>query len=147
MEIPIIAVSVTTNQRLPQKCDEQREGDSCKTCKRLTIKCLGWGAKRPDWMRVSAAYGVGLAAYRSLMPISRRRKTSTRTKPASRRSSLVRVSSAVNQDTTHCQSPRRGNESGRTLADKPRLPPTTQGATAHPRSALPGQLLMTRIDH
>ncbi|KAG2017763.1 hypothetical protein CC2G_007246 [Coprinopsis cinerea AmutBmut pab1-1] len=34
-----------------KKCDEQREGDSCKTCRRLTIKCLGWGAKRPDWMR------------------------------------------------------------------------------------------------
>ncbi|KAJ3487785.1 hypothetical protein NLJ89_g11681 [Agrocybe chaxingu] len=34
-----------------KKCDEQREGDSCKTCKRLTIKCLGWGPKRPDWMR------------------------------------------------------------------------------------------------
>ncbi|KAF8907283.1 fungal-specific transcription factor domain-containing protein [Gymnopilus junonius] len=34
-----------------KKCDEQREGDSCKTCKRLMIKCLGWGAKRPDWMR------------------------------------------------------------------------------------------------
>jgi hypothetical protein len=38
-----------------QKCDEQREGDSCKTCKRLTIKCLGWGPKRPDWMRVGVA--------------------------------------------------------------------------------------------
>ncbi|KAF9485136.1 hypothetical protein BDN70DRAFT_848342 [Pholiota conissans] len=34
-----------------KKCDEQREGDSCRTCKRLTIKCLGWGPKRPDWMR------------------------------------------------------------------------------------------------
>ncbi|KIJ66899.1 hypothetical protein HYDPIDRAFT_108852 [Hydnomerulius pinastri MD-312] len=34
-----------------KKCDEQREGDSCHTCKRLKIKCLGWGSKRPDWMR------------------------------------------------------------------------------------------------
>ncbi|KIY69100.1 hypothetical protein CYLTODRAFT_421025 [Cylindrobasidium torrendii FP15055 ss-10] len=34
-----------------KKCDEQREGDTCLTCKRLTIECLGWGAKRPDWMR------------------------------------------------------------------------------------------------
>ncbi|KAG6910838.1 hypothetical protein DXG01_007153 [Tephrocybe rancida] len=33
------------------KCDEQREGDSCKTCLRLTIKCLGWGPRRPEWMR------------------------------------------------------------------------------------------------
>ncbi|KAI6155245.1 fungal-specific transcription factor domain-containing protein [Pisolithus tinctorius] len=34
-----------------KKCDEQREGDSCHTCNRLKIKCLGWGSKRPDWMR------------------------------------------------------------------------------------------------
>ncbi|KAF5382023.1 hypothetical protein D9615_004431 [Tricholomella constricta] len=34
-----------------KKCDEQREGDSCKTCRRLTINCLGWGPKRPEWMR------------------------------------------------------------------------------------------------
>ncbi|KAL1940291.1 hypothetical protein VTO73DRAFT_9243 [Trametes versicolor] len=33
-----------------KKCDEEREGDSCKTCVRLRIKCLGWGPKRPDWM-------------------------------------------------------------------------------------------------
>lgn len=40
----------------PQKCDEHREDNSCKTCKRLAITCLGWGAKRPDWMRVSSSY-------------------------------------------------------------------------------------------
>ncbi|KAG9315232.1 hypothetical protein JVU11DRAFT_4366 [Chiua virens] len=34
-----------------KKCDEQREGDSCHTCRRLQIECLGWGARRPDWMR------------------------------------------------------------------------------------------------
>ncbi|RDB26190.1 ustiloxin B cluster transcription factor ustR [Hypsizygus marmoreus] len=34
-----------------KKCDEQREGDSCRTCLRLTINCLGWGPKRPEWMR------------------------------------------------------------------------------------------------
>lgn len=37
---------------IQKKCDEQREGDSCHTCNRLKIKCLGWGPKRPDWMRV-----------------------------------------------------------------------------------------------
>lgn len=37
-----------------KKCDEQREGDSCHTCRRLQIECLGWGARRPDWMRVRA---------------------------------------------------------------------------------------------
>ncbi|KAI0326960.1 hypothetical protein GY45DRAFT_1309636 [Cubamyces sp. BRFM 1775] len=34
-----------------KKCDEEREGNSCKTCLRLHIDCLGWGPKRPDWMR------------------------------------------------------------------------------------------------
>ncbi|KAK0450208.1 fungal-specific transcription factor domain-containing protein [Armillaria borealis] len=34
-----------------KKCDEQREGDSCRTCVRLTIECLGWGPRRPEWMR------------------------------------------------------------------------------------------------
>ncbi|KAJ7679032.1 fungal-specific transcription factor domain-containing protein [Mycena polygramma] len=34
-----------------KKCDENREGDSCHTCIRLTIQCLGWGPKRPEWMR------------------------------------------------------------------------------------------------
>ncbi|KAH8831449.1 fungal-specific transcription factor domain-containing protein [Flagelloscypha sp. PMI_526] len=36
-----------------KKCDEQRdsEHDACRTCKRLSIECLGWGSKRPDWMR------------------------------------------------------------------------------------------------
>ncbi|RPD68308.1 hypothetical protein L226DRAFT_348146 [Lentinus tigrinus ALCF2SS1-7] len=36
-----------------KKCDEEREGDSCKTCLRLRIMCLGWGPKRPA--RPSAA--------------------------------------------------------------------------------------------
>jgi hypothetical protein len=34
-----------------KKCDEQRQGNSCHTCIRLKIDCLGWGSKRPDWMR------------------------------------------------------------------------------------------------
>nr|GAT54590.1 predicted protein [Mycena chlorophos] len=38
-----------------KKCDENREGDSCHTCIRLTIDCLGWGPKRPEWMRDKAA--------------------------------------------------------------------------------------------
>ncbi|KAG6813965.1 hypothetical protein H0H92_005220 [Tricholoma furcatifolium] len=36
-----------------KKCDEQRDrdSDSCQTCKRLKIECLGWGPRRPEWMR------------------------------------------------------------------------------------------------
>jgi hypothetical protein len=47
----------------PQKCDEQRQGDSCHTCIRLKIKCLGWGSRRPDWMRVSHLSSSSLRLY------------------------------------------------------------------------------------
>ncbi|KAG1750872.1 fungal-specific transcription factor domain-containing protein [Suillus lakei] len=48
-----------------KKCDEQREGNSCHTCKRLRIDCLGWGTKRPEWMRDKKAvedYKAGIKA-------------------------------------------------------------------------------------
>ncbi|KAG0706747.1 fungal-specific transcription factor domain-containing protein [Suillus ampliporus] len=48
-----------------KKCDEQREGNSCHTCKRLRIDCLGWGNKRPEWMRDKKAvedYKAGIKA-------------------------------------------------------------------------------------
>ncbi|KZT29967.1 hypothetical protein NEOLEDRAFT_1174934 [Neolentinus lepideus HHB14362 ss-1] len=34
-----------------KKCDEQRDGDSCATCRRLRINCLGWGPRRPEWLK------------------------------------------------------------------------------------------------
>jgi len=34
-----------------KKCDEHRVGDACQACMRLRIECLGFGAKRPDWMK------------------------------------------------------------------------------------------------
>ncbi|KAM6504486.1 Fungal specific transcription factor domain containing protein [Amanita muscaria] len=34
-----------------KKCDEQWDGDSCSTCRRLEIVCLGSGPRRPDWLR------------------------------------------------------------------------------------------------
>ncbi|RPD68455.1 hypothetical protein L226DRAFT_344412 [Lentinus tigrinus ALCF2SS1-7] len=35
-----------------KKCDEQpNEEGACATCVRLRLQCLGFGAKRPDWMR------------------------------------------------------------------------------------------------
>ncbi|KIM40020.1 hypothetical protein M413DRAFT_29155 [Hebeloma cylindrosporum] len=37
-----------------KKCDEKRinnEDGPCETCIRLKLKCLGFGAKRPDWLR------------------------------------------------------------------------------------------------
>ncbi|KIY43974.1 hypothetical protein FISHEDRAFT_51905, partial [Fistulina hepatica ATCC 64428] len=34
-----------------KKCDEERVNDECRTCRRLEIECLGWGSRRPDWMK------------------------------------------------------------------------------------------------
>ncbi|KAJ2926858.1 hypothetical protein H1R20_g10253, partial [Candolleomyces eurysporus] len=35
-----------------KKCDEERtDRDTCKTCDRLRLECLGFGAKRPEWLR------------------------------------------------------------------------------------------------
>ncbi|KAH9481306.1 ustiloxin B cluster transcription factor ustR [Psilocybe cubensis] len=38
-----------------KKCDEKRMGNQeegpCETCFRLKLECLGFGAKRPDWLR------------------------------------------------------------------------------------------------
>ncbi|KAH9950001.1 fungal-specific transcription factor domain-containing protein [Amylocystis lapponica] len=35
-----------------KKCDEQPNAEgACQTCVRLRLQCLGFGAKRPDWMR------------------------------------------------------------------------------------------------
>ncbi|KAF8907284.1 hypothetical protein CPB84DRAFT_1822515 [Gymnopilus junonius] len=38
-----------------KKCDEKRMGGledgPCETCLRLKLECLGFGAKRPDWLR------------------------------------------------------------------------------------------------
>ncbi|KAG1905426.1 uncharacterized protein F5891DRAFT_689685 [Suillus fuscotomentosus] len=48
-----------------KKCDEQREANSCHTCKRLRIDCLGWGSRRPEWMRDKKAvedYKAGIKA-------------------------------------------------------------------------------------
>ncbi|KAG1735168.1 hypothetical protein EDD22DRAFT_787783, partial [Suillus occidentalis] len=33
-----------------KKCDEQQKDNSCRTCDRLRIDCLGWGTRRPEWM-------------------------------------------------------------------------------------------------
>ncbi|KAB5596083.1 Transcription factor [Ceratobasidium theobromae] len=40
--------------RVRRKCDEGSAGcpgSSCNNCARLEIECLGWGAKRPEWMK------------------------------------------------------------------------------------------------
>lgn len=57
-----------------KKCDEQREANSCHTCKRLRIDCLGWGSRRPEWMRVSTVpVPLATVPYRPIGQESRRR--------------------------------------------------------------------------
>lgn len=34
-----------------KRCDEQITDGSCQTCRRLRLECLGFGVKRPDWLR------------------------------------------------------------------------------------------------
>ncbi|KAG1887055.1 fungal-specific transcription factor domain-containing protein [Suillus subluteus] len=37
-----------------KKCDESANADgSCQTCVRLRLQCLGFGAKRPEWLRAN----------------------------------------------------------------------------------------------
>ncbi|KAJ6520870.1 hypothetical protein DFH09DRAFT_1373202 [Mycena vulgaris] len=39
-----------------KKCDERsNQAGHCKTCVRLRIQCLGFGAKRPEWLRETSA--------------------------------------------------------------------------------------------
>jgi hypothetical protein len=38
-----------------KKCDEKSNEDGhCETCVRLRLECLGFGTKRPEWLRVGA---------------------------------------------------------------------------------------------
>ncbi|KAH7913770.1 fungal-specific transcription factor domain-containing protein [Hygrophoropsis aurantiaca] len=71
-----------------KKCDEQREGDSCHTCNRLRIKCLGWGTRRPDWMRDKQA----VEAYKADIKAQLTRAGLIRGQP---RSSILQTTSAA----------------------------------------------------
>ncbi|THV07272.1 hypothetical protein K435DRAFT_848222 [Dendrothele bispora CBS 962.96] len=75
-----------------KKCDEQREGDSCRTCVRLTIDCLGWGPKRPEWMRDKQA----VDAYKANIKAQLTRKGLIRGQP---RSSLLQAQAQANNST------------------------------------------------
>ena len=74
-----------------QKCDEQpNEEGACQTCVRLRLQCLGFGAKRPDWMRVSVYRSARLGA-NTYSRVSRRTTASLSFVTRSRRSSLPRA--------------------------------------------------------
>lgn len=49
-----------------QKCDEKPDAEgNCQTCVRLRLQCLGFGAKRPDWMRVRFVFSLLLLSVQS----------------------------------------------------------------------------------
>jgi hypothetical protein len=40
-----------------QKCDEDiNELGECKACVRLHLECLGFGQKRPEWLKVCGLF-------------------------------------------------------------------------------------------
>jgi len=53
---PSVLVLVFTNPHTRirrKKCDEKPNADNhCETCVRLRLECLGFGTKRPEWLRV-----------------------------------------------------------------------------------------------
>ncbi|KZT35565.1 hypothetical protein SISSUDRAFT_1121518 [Sistotremastrum suecicum HHB10207 ss-3] len=64
-----------------KKCDLERVNGSCKTCSRLQIDCLGWGEKRPDWMRDTTQVAIRKAQLRSQMHRSRQPPAAQATTP------------------------------------------------------------------
>lgn len=45
----LICPAIHTNKWSVQRCDETKP--LCATCTRLGIECMGYGIKRPDWLR------------------------------------------------------------------------------------------------
>jgi hypothetical protein len=48
-------IHILTSHRVPslQKCDERPNTEGrCETCIRLRLQCLGFGQKRPEWLKV-----------------------------------------------------------------------------------------------
>ncbi|KAJ7066874.1 fungal-specific transcription factor domain-containing protein, partial [Mycena belliarum] len=68
-----------------KKCDETHgsENDSCQTCVRLKIECLGWNPKRPEWMKdkkALEAYKTGLRG--ALLPVNLRKLSALQERPS-----------------------------------------------------------------
>lgn len=52
--VPCRSLDFSTLPSVLQKCDERpNEVGQCETCVRLRVECLGFGTKRPEWLRVS----------------------------------------------------------------------------------------------
>ncbi|PSS36747.1 hypothetical protein PHLCEN_2v1378 [Hermanssonia centrifuga] len=90
------------------KCDEERvENDSCRTCRRLGIQCLGWGPRRPDWMRDKEK----VAEYKAEIKAQLTRAGLIRGQPRAIYNALANPSSTVTSATTSTTSilPRRSS--------------------------------------
>ncbi|KAF6759885.1 fungal-specific transcription factor domain-containing protein [Ephemerocybe angulata] len=74
-----------------QKCDEERtDRDTCKTCDRLRLECLGFGAKRPEWLRENR----NVVALREQIKASSRAIHGTGPRPADAGPQILRLSAA-----------------------------------------------------
>lgn len=77
--ITVIITPSTTAHPLLQKCDEQPNNQgSCQTCVRLRLQCLGFGAKRPEWMRVSISLWRPTSRFSYRRPGARQRSSFAR---------------------------------------------------------------------
>ncbi|KAH9995652.1 fungal-specific transcription factor domain-containing protein [Russula compacta] len=94
-----------------KKCDEQREeGDACRTCRRLQLDCLGWGPRRPDWMRDKEAvqtYKTNIKAHLLRLGLIRGQPRTSLTAGPS-----THVSNLVSTPSTGQNGSRVGNERG-----------------------------------
>ncbi|KAK1221936.1 hypothetical protein PQX77_015226 [Marasmius sp. AFHP31] len=122
-----------------KRCDLERlEGDTCRTCKRLTIECLGWGAKRPEWMRNKQAVNN----YKASILVQLVRKGLIRGRPRS--SKLQAQAGAETAGTSTPQAPRRNqrfsvNSNGSTNGGASSTSPTLSGGefSQNQKSLLP----------
>ncbi|KAG6373392.1 hypothetical protein JVT61DRAFT_6541 [Boletus reticuloceps] len=91
-----------------KKCDELRENDSCHTCRRLQIDCLGWGPRRPDWMRDKRA----VEAYKADIKAKLTRAGLIRGQP---RSSIMQANSSSSSSSVFATEQYQGPGNGSTI--------------------------------
>ncbi|THH00370.1 hypothetical protein EW026_g2146 [Hermanssonia centrifuga] len=113
-----------------KKCDEERvENDSCRTCRRLGIQCLGWGPRRPDWMRDKEK----VAEYKAEIKAQLTRAGLIRGQPRAIYNALANPSSTITSATTSTTSilPRRTTGLRRSRTNEYNVYPTRYASSPH----------------
>lgn len=78
-----------------KKCDENISDNSCRTCTRLHLECLGFGSKRPEWMRDRAAVKEVLEKIKNFLSAQGLIKGHTRTSAPQPSESFLKLSPAT----------------------------------------------------